>query len=309
MSDSVDWSLSYSRADFLLKLQRGLESYNSSVDKCPFLKFDSIRIVFDPVKKIDVLRSGNYVYELILGVWYCFEVLFEYLYMFLFGINGDSGNASMLVGKIMQLECAPRDKLILHSTRNNKPGNEWSLRGQESLKRVVGIKKMFVKTNGSGLKWVFMLILGSPSLIICGSNAGSSNKVESYEWGWGILNRVVKAEEMSVDGALPCTQRVQDNIETRRVKDVIARVMRALYKEDYTINLQLRCVLLVQRMLILVTAQHLARWWRDKMHSSRVAMLVKAQGFHSSLLNHGDGLAYYMMKYFTQEVRTSRLNL
>ncbi|KAI3861568.1 hypothetical protein MKW98_000520 [Papaver atlanticum] len=116
--------------------------------------------------------------------------------------------------------------------------------------------------------------------------------------GMGILNRVVKAEAMSVGGALLCTGRFQDNIETRRVIYAIARVMRALYKEDYTINLQLRCGLLVQRMLILVTAQHLARWWRDKMHSNRAAMLIKTQGFHRSLLDHGDGLAYYMMKYY-----------
>ncbi|XP_026455235.1 uncharacterized protein LOC113356342 [Papaver somniferum] len=178
--------------------------FESSAD-CFCSSMDFSQRVFDPGKEIDVLRSGNCVYELILGVRYCFEVLFEYLYVFLFGINGDSGNASMLVGKMMQLECAPRDKLILQSTRNNKSGNEWSLRGQESLEKVVGIKNMLVKTNGSGLKWFLMLILGSPSLIICGSSARSSNKVESYKWGWGILNRVVKAEAMSVGGALLCT--------------------------------------------------------------------------------------------------------
>ncbi|KAI3906736.1 hypothetical protein MKW98_005089, partial [Papaver atlanticum] len=77
------------------------------------------RRLFDRGKDFDVLRSGYFIYDLILEFVYCSELLFEYLCAFLLGINGDNRNASMLGGEVTQLGNAHIGKLRLQLIRES----------------------------------------------------------------------------------------------------------------------------------------------------------------------------------------------
>lgn len=89
--------------------------------------------VFDRGKEIDVLRSGNYVYELIFQGGYPLDSLFQHSNVSQIVKIGETRAAFQLFNKISRQVSVYWANVILHVTKESRPRNAGSLSIQECL--------------------------------------------------------------------------------------------------------------------------------------------------------------------------------